>query len=323
MIDGAVVRSAVAHRRSAPAGSGPGRQHGLGRRGRRDGGAGTDPARPGRVEQVPFVVRPFEGLPGEPDWVALREFVPAATATVALTGADAGREVRVASVLPQAHPAIVRADGSIWLGVQTAAAGGSGDASREVADALERALAAEPGTPVGAPDRFAPGARLQDLLDPAVPFTVTVHSDLAFWLDGAGAVEPEVQASLDRATKTLAPTARVLEDQSAYWTHIGNRTYLRWVLPGPDGASLDALARLHAESAVGLVGESRLLGSFRACGLLVPVWELPAGTVAAAVREPLLGLVARLEEARSQTGALSERERRSRAGLLSRQVTLH
>ncbi|HLR55574.1 MAG TPA: DUF5926 family protein, partial [Actinomycetales bacterium] len=28
-----------------------------------------------------FVARPFEGLPNEVDWVALREIVPAATAT--------------------------------------------------------------------------------------------------------------------------------------------------------------------------------------------------------------------------------------------------
>lgn len=314
----------MAHRRSAPAGSGPGRQHGVGRRGRRDGtGDAEVSSRPARAEQVPFVVRPFEGLPGEPDWVALREFVPAATATVALTGADAAREVRIASVLPQAHPAIVRADGSIWLGVQTAAAGGSGDASREVADALERALAAEPGTPIEAPDRFVPGARLQDLLDPAVPFTVTLHADLAFWIEGAASVDPEVRASLDRATQTLAPTARVVDDQSAYWTHIGNRTYLRWVLPGPDDASLDALARLHAESAAGLGAQSRLLGSFRACGLLVPVWELPSGTAAAELGAPLRELVARLGDARAQTGALTEVQRRSRAGLLSRQVTLH
>jgi len=31
---------------------------------------------------APFVARPFEGLTGETDWVAIREVVPAATATV-------------------------------------------------------------------------------------------------------------------------------------------------------------------------------------------------------------------------------------------------
>jgi len=36
------------------------------------------------VAPAPFVARPFEGLTGETDWVAMREVVPAATATVTL-----------------------------------------------------------------------------------------------------------------------------------------------------------------------------------------------------------------------------------------------
>src|SRR5690348_8267462 len=55
---------------------------------------------------APPVTRPFEGLPGEPHWVALRELVPAATAP--LRTAD-GRDVTLASVLPGGVPAIVRA----------------------------------------------------------------------------------------------------------------------------------------------------------------------------------------------------------------------
>src|SRR4051794_41359082 len=35
-------------------------------------------------ESVRLVTRPFEGLPGECDWVALREVVPAATAPLTL-----------------------------------------------------------------------------------------------------------------------------------------------------------------------------------------------------------------------------------------------
>ena len=38
-----------------------------------------------------FVLRPFEHLPGEPDWVALREIVPTATAQVRTTAAHADR----------------------------------------------------------------------------------------------------------------------------------------------------------------------------------------------------------------------------------------
>ena len=57
---------------------------------------------------APPVTRPFEGLPGEADWVALRELVPAATATIRTTG---GREATLASVLPGGTPALVRANG--------------------------------------------------------------------------------------------------------------------------------------------------------------------------------------------------------------------
>ena len=55
-----------------------------------------------------FVGRPFEGLPGECDWVALREIVPAATAALRLRGDHAGRQATLATVLPMAWPGLVR-----------------------------------------------------------------------------------------------------------------------------------------------------------------------------------------------------------------------
>ncbi|MDV9201758.1 DUF5926 family protein, partial [Streptomyces sp. Wh19] len=67
-----------------------------------------------------LVHRPFEGLPGECDWVALRELVPAAT--VALTLKDGLPEgvpsVTLATVLPMAWPALRRDDGSVLLALQ-------------------------------------------------------------------------------------------------------------------------------------------------------------------------------------------------------------
>ena len=54
--------------------------------------------------------RQFEGLPSETDWVALREILPAATATVTLsaTAASAGlpQSFVLATVLPMAWPAL-------------------------------------------------------------------------------------------------------------------------------------------------------------------------------------------------------------------------
>ena len=51
----------------------------MGKATRRRKGADHGSATP-RVQPAPFVARPFEGLPGETDWVAMREVVPSATA---------------------------------------------------------------------------------------------------------------------------------------------------------------------------------------------------------------------------------------------------
>ena len=92
---------------------------------------------------APAVIRSFEGLPGEADWVALRELVPAATAV--LRTAD-GRDVTLASVLPGGSPALVRANGEIMLGVQLQ--NSSDDVSRDLGTALAAALEAPAGAPV-------------------------------------------------------------------------------------------------------------------------------------------------------------------------------
>ena len=108
-----------------------------------------------------LVQRPFEGLPGECDWVALRELVPAATVPLTLKdGLPEGvPSVTLATVLPMAWPALRREDGSVLLGLQNDTS--SGDLSRDLADTLKRALAAEPGTPVAGqrprPTAPAPG----------------------------------------------------------------------------------------------------------------------------------------------------------------------
>ncbi|CAM5630620.1 SecC domain-containing protein-containing protein OS=Streptomyces glaucescens OX=1907 GN=SGLAU_16650 PE=4 SV=1 [Streptomyces glaucescens] len=105
-----------------------------------------------------LVHRPFEGLPGECDWVALRELVPAATAELTLKdGLPEGvPSVTLATVLPMAWPALRREDGSVLLGLQNDTA--SGDISRDLADTLQRALQAKPGTPVQG-RRARPAAR--------------------------------------------------------------------------------------------------------------------------------------------------------------------
>lgn len=267
-----------------------------------------------------FVARPFEGLAGECDWVALREIVPAATAELTLTGEHAGRGVTLATVLPMAWPGLVRQDGAVYVGLQVP--GGSGDASRDVADALLQALAAEPGTPIAPGALPGPGPRLQDLLDPSAPLDVRVHQGFDFWLDGVEERTPEVVASMERANEAVVPTARLGSVEAAYWCDIRGRNHLRWVMPHEEDALLDAMARLHAADADRVDEGSRYVGSFRAHGLLVPVWDLAAGTPAEALEEPAAAFATRLAEALADTSPLTDAQRRARSGLRGRQLTL-
>lgn len=269
-----------------------------------------------------LVPRPFEGLPGEADWVALRELVPAATAELTLKGGlpEGVPAVRLATVLPMAWPALRRDNGEVLLGVQNDTA--SGDLSRDLADVLQRALEAEPGSPVGA-ERFAPdGPRLQDLLDDEAPFVPVVHDGFEFWLDDAENATGEVAASLERANAAAIPTRRLSGVEGAYWCETPEKNHLRWVMTHPEEKLLDALARLHAADASSLGEDTRLVGSFRAHGLMVPVWDLPSGMSAEDCEKPAEEFAARLAKALEEDGPLSTEERRARNGLTNRQVTL-
>jgi hypothetical protein len=55
---------------------------------------------------------------------------------------------------------------------------------------------------------------------------------------------------------------------------------------------------------------------------VVPVWDLEAGTPAEALEEPVQALSARLDEALADTSPLTDPQRRARAGLRGRQLTL-
>jgi len=129
--------------------------------------------------------RPFDGFASECDLVALRELVPSATAPLTLAGeyAKSDRSVTLATVLPMAWPALVRAEGAVLLGLQVTT--GSGDASRDYADALINALSSDPGEPVGMGRVTAESPLLQDVLDPAVKLDITVHDDFDFWIEGS------------------------------------------------------------------------------------------------------------------------------------------
>jgi hypothetical protein len=269
---------------------------------------------------APPVTRPFEGLPGEADWVAMRELVPSATATIRTSE---GRDVLLASVLPGGTPALVRANGDILLGVQLQTS--SDDVSRDIGTALAAALESPAGTPVDPGPIGAAGSagpRLQELLDLSAPFEVVVHEDFGFWLEGTDPGAAAL-AGLEHANEAILPTVRLTGLEAAYWVRPSNeRAHLRWVRPEPEEQLLDALARLSASEQI-LLGEgTRYAGAFRADGLVVPVWDLPADTPAEDWVGPATEFQARLEQALASTEPLTSDERRARAGLISRQITL-
>lgn len=265
-----------------------------------------------------FVQRPFAGMPAECDVVAMRELVPAATAPLPLSG-HPDRDVLLCTLLPGAAPAMVRENGAVWLGLQVLH--NFGDPARDLGAVLIRAPEAAAPGPVGLTEPPGPGPRLPDLVVPTASLAVTVFDNFDFWAEG---VEPstELTAALEQAGAAVVPTARLRSVEAAYWTRIGPKEHLRWVMPEPEDELLTALARLHVAGQDVLIPESRLVGMFRAHGVLAPVWDLALDTGAAAVEDAAQAFGEKLAEALADTTALSASQRSARQGLANRQVTI-
>lgn len=304
-------------REAVPAGENPRRPCpcGSGKRYKACHGAGDDV----------IVIRPFEGLAAECDLVALREFLPSATAPLPLQE-PGDRTVTLASVLPGAAAALVRTDGEILVGMQVQAR--SGDLSADLARALSWARAAEPGTSLPVvPASAGGGERLQDLLVAGAALDVTLFADFAWWApsneDGS---EPtaELTATVERANAVIMPTEPVRAPgvRAAYWVDTGTKAHLRWVRPEPEDALLAALARLQASGELGLGENTRYAGAFRAHGLLVPVWDLDRDLHAKEWTDPVGALATRLEAALAETTPLTGAERRAKDALAGKQITL-
>ncbi|GAA5158486.1 MULTISPECIES: DUF5926 family protein [Amycolatopsis] len=268
-----------------------------------------------------FVAQPFEGLAFEPELIALREFVPSATAKLPLKDGD--REVTLATVLPGAAAAFVRTDERVFVGLQVQTR--SSDISRDLGRSLKWALDAKPGDVLSVPDTTsapAEGERLQDLLVTDAELDVTLHDNFDWWLPEDTEAEGDVKLSLDRANEAIMPTERL--GAGSYWVLAGEKAHLRWVRPEPENALLQALARLSAAGELNLGDGSRYAGSFRAHGLLVPVWDLDPEAHAREWAEPAKQLGVRLEEALASLDSepLNAAERRARDGLIGRQLTI-
>jgi hypothetical protein len=270
-----------------------------------------------------IVPRPFAGLAAECELVALREFVPSATAPLPVHDvSDPG--VTLATVLPGAAAALVRDDGSRLVGLQVQTR--SGDVSRDLARAVQWVLNAEPGSTLAAVPSDDGDVRLQDLVDVDASLLVEVHRDFSWWVAGEEPPTGEIALALERANNAIQPTERIEADgvEAAYWTDARGKAHLRWVRPEPEEQLLAALARLSAAGKLDLGTGSRYAGSFRAHGLLVPVWDLDREMHAREWAQPAAEFAARLSTtlASLEDEPLSDAERRALQGLRSRQVTI-
>lgn len=270
-----------------------------------------------------FVGQPFEGLAAEPELIAMREFVPSATAELSLVDSP-DRTVTLATVLPMAAAAFVRSDGRRFLGLQVQTR--SSDVSRDLGRSLQWVLEAEPGAVLSVPDTTSPPSpddrRLQDLVVADAELDVTLYKDFSWWLPEDTDPQGEVALSLERANAAIMPTDRV--GPAAYWVEAGEKSHVRWVRPEPENKLLQALARLSAAGEIGLGEGSRYAGSFRAHGLLVPVWDVDTEAHAREWVEPTKLLGERLDKALDSLDGtpLDATERRARDGLVGRQLTL-
>ena len=275
----------------------------------------------GGVVDLP-VARPFEGLAAECELIALREFVPSATAPLRVAGSVA-REVTLGTVLPMAAAALVRTDGAAFVGMQVQTR--SSDLSRDLARAVRWAIDAEPGdvlSVVGPDTETGRRERLQDVVVTDAVLEPVLHTDFSWWMLPDTEPTGEVALSLERANEAIMPTDRI--GPAAYWVDAGEKAHLRWVRPEPEERLLAAMSRLAARGELTLGEGSRYAGSFRAHGLLVPVWDLDRESHVREWIEPAAQLGARLTDALSSVDGepLTGEERRARDGLIGRQVTI-
>ena len=267
-----------------------------------------------------LVRRPFEGLPNEQDLVAMRQLIPAATMAARTTEEYGSLDVELATVLPMAWPAVRRTDGSVTVGIQADYPGG--DLSRGIGQAIRLAAALEPGNPITTVTLDDDAPRLQDILDLGGDFAIQVQDTFEFWLDPSAERTAEIEQAITQANDSIMPTRPVAGLPHAYWVDAGPKEHLRWVLEADEDAVIDAVTRLHARRESGLGEGTKYVGSFRAEGLSIPVWDLPKGFGAEGVEAEAEAFRTRFEEALASTEPLTALERRARGGIVARQVTL-
>lgn len=269
--------------------------------------------------KVPFSPRPFEGLPNESDFVAMRELVPAGTITAKTNEEYGSKEVTFVTLLPNFAQAVVNSKGKIMVALQTQTQ--SSDASHDLGLILEKALQAQPETLLTGVDVRQEAPRLQQILDLNHPVEATVYEDCSFWFDADETDDERIKNAVETSRENIVPTKAIANVPSAYWCKF-NKEFIRWVLPQDETQVYKALARLKARGECDLGEGSKFAGAFRGLGLIVPVWELPENMSFEEAEKAMLELSKKVNEQLENDAPLTDEERRAKAGLISRQVSL-
>ncbi len=140
-----------------------------------------------------------------------------------------------------------------------------------------------------------------------------LEEDFSFWFDPAEEIDEQTRRALEQNRDEIIPTEPVPGVPGAYWCEM-NRNFVRFLTDNDETKLFDALARLAARGEANVGEGSRYVGSFRACGLIVPVFELPEGARAADVAPGTQALAKALAEALTVTERLDDKERRARQG---------
>ena len=139
-----------------------------------------------------------------------------------------------------------------------------------------------------------------------------MHEGFDFWV-GDDDLDEAGRESLDRTNETVVPTRPMSGAPSAYWCQIGERTYIRHIIGDAEDVATTALARLHAKGEAHLDDDRRLLGMFRAGGLVVPVWEVAPDSDPSEHEAAVADFAARYATAAASDDELTAEERRARA----------
>lgn len=278
---------------------------------------------------IPFVARPFEGLAIERDLVAMREIIPAAVLPARTNGELGDVEFDFVTLLPNGIPAMVREDGRILVGLQTRTS--SPDLSHDLGGALKAAveMADKGGTGNVTFDVRDPAPRLQDVVaeeflvseDDSDEMFLELEPDFSYWFTEEEAEDADTQMALTQSREEIVPTEEVPASPGMYWCEMNNN-FVRYLTQTGEDELFTALARLQVSGDASMGENSKFVGAFRAAGIAIPVFQVDNELSAEELEEPAAAFHQKLSEALENTEPLDHDEKRARAGLVSRQVTI-